>query len=72
MGGKNPRGMAIILATEDYDDGNYPKLEYANRDGVTMREYFQNAFGLSDYQLLPSKPWQMEGGPSLNDFINIF
>ena len=72
FGRKNPRGMAIILATEDYDDGNYPKLEYANRDGVTMREYFQNAFGLSDYQLLPSKPWQMEGGPSLNDFINIF
>tara|TARA_S200000501_G_scaffold311821_1_gene302617 strand:+ start:20694 stop:23711 length:3018 start_codon:yes stop_codon:yes gene_type:complete len=72
FGRKNPRGMAIILATEDYDDGNYPKLEYANRDGITMREYFQNAFGLSDYQLLPSKPWQMEGGPTLNDFINIF
>ena len=72
FGRKNPQGMALILATENYEDGNYPRLEYADRDGITMREYFQSAFGLSDYQLLPSKPWQMEGGPTLNDLINTF
>ena len=72
FGRKNPQGMAIILSTEHYEDGNYPRLEYADRDGITMREYFQSAFGLSDYQLLPSKPWQMEGGPTLNDLINTF
>lgn len=72
FGRKNPSAMAIILATEHYDDGNYPSLDYADRDGIIMREYFQNSFGLSDYQLLPSKPWQMEGGPTLNDLINTF
>ncbi|MEE2765261.1 MAG: hypothetical protein VX600_02075 [Candidatus Neomarinimicrobiota bacterium] len=72
FGRKNSRGMAIILATEFYEDSNYPSLEYADRDGMTMREYFQSAFGLSDYQLLPSKPWQMDGGPTLNDLINTF
>ncbi|MBH09200.1 MAG: hypothetical protein CMG74_02410 [Candidatus Marinimicrobia bacterium] len=72
FGRKNIQGMGIILATQNYDDSNYPKLEYADRDGNIMREYFQNAFGLSDYQLLPSKPWQMDGGPTLNDLINTF
>ena len=60
--------MAIILATELYDDKNYPELEFANRDGSVMRRYFKQAFGLSDFQLLPAKTWQMEGGPTENDF----
>ena len=72
FGRKNPNAIAIILATERYDDSNYPDLNYANRDGIVIRQYFQNAFGLSDYQLLPSKTWQMEGGPTLNDLHNIF
>ena len=72
LGRKNPNAMAIILATERYDDKNYPDLEFANRDGSVMRRYFKQAFGLSDFQLLPAKTWQMEGGPSENDFRNIF
>ena len=72
FGRKNPNAIAIILATENYDDSNYPDLKYANRDGIVLRKYFQNAFGLSDYQLLPSKIWQMEGGPTLTDLQNIF
>ena len=72
FGRKNPNAIAIILATENYDDSIYPDLKYANRDGIVLRKYFQNAFGLSDYQLLPSKIWQMEGGPTLTDLQNIF
>ena len=72
LGRKNPNAMAVILATEYYEDGNYPQLDYANRDGDVVRQYFNHAFGLSDFQLLPSKTWQMEGGPTENDFRNIF
>ena len=72
LGRKNPNAMAIILATEHYEDGNYPQLDYATRDGDVVRKYFNHAFGLSDFQLLPSKTWQMEGGPTENDFRNIF
>jgi len=64
--------MAIVLATEHYEDSNYPDLEYAGRDGDVVRRYFNNAFGLSDFQLLPAKTWQMDGGPTTNDFRNVF
>ena len=72
LGRKNPNAMAIILATERYDDRNYSPLDYAGRDGDVVRQYFIHAFGLSDFQLLPAKTWQMEGGPSGNDLRNIF
>lgn len=72
LGRKNPNAMAIILATERYDDRNYSPLDYAGRDGDVVRRYFNHAFGLSDFQLLPAKTWQMEGGPSGNDLRNIF
>ena len=64
--------MAIILATEFYDDLNYKPLNYASRDSEIIRKYFKQTFGLSDFQLMPSKTWQMEGGPTGNDLINIF
>ena len=72
FGRKNYNSIAIVMATEEYEDGNYDILKYAKRDGQSMRNYFQNSFGLSDFQIYPSKPWQMEGGPSLNDLINTF
>ena len=49
-----------------------PILEYADRDRDVMRTYFRQAFGLSDFQILPSKPWQMEGGPSFDEYQMIF
>ena len=72
FGRKNPNAMAIILGTEEYDDKYYPKLEYSNRDKSVMRNYFSQAFGLSDFQMLPSKPWQMDGGPTLDDLNSTF
>ena len=72
FGRKNYNTMAVVMATEQYEDGNYLDLKYAKRDGQSMRNYFQNSFGLSDFQILPSKPWQMEGGPSLDDLVNTF
>jgi len=72
FGRKNLNAMAIVLATEHYEDSNYPDLEYAGRDGDVVRRYFNNAFGLSDFQLLPAKTWQMDGGPTTNDFRNVF
>ena len=72
LGRKNPNGMAIILATEYFEDSNYPPLEYAGRDRDVVRMYFNQAFGLSDFQLLPSKSWQMDGGPTGDDLRNIF
>ncbi len=72
LGRKNPNGMAIILATEYYDDQHYSPLEYAGRDRNVVRKYFNQAFGLSDFQLLPSKPWQMDGGPTGDDFRAVF
>ena len=69
---KNPSGIALVFGTEDYQDIRYPKLSYASRDRDVMRKYFNQAFGLSDFQLLPSKPWQMEGGPSEEEYRIIF
>ena len=72
FGRKNPKGLAIILGVEEYDDDYYPILEYSNRDKSVIRSYFSEAFGLSDFQMLPSKSWQMDGGPSLEDFNSTF
>ena len=69
---KNPSGLAIVFGIEDYKDSRYPKLRFANRDRDVMRKYFNQAFGFSDFQLLPSKPWQMEGGPSEEEYRIIF
>ena len=69
---KNPNGLAIVFGIEDYQDLRYPKLKYAGRDRDVMRKYFTQAFGLSDFQLLPSKPWQMEGGPTEEEYRIIF
>ena len=69
---KNPSGLAIVFGIEDYEDLRYPKLKFASRDREVMRKYFNQAFGLSDFQLLPSKPWQMEGGPSEEEYRIIF
>ena len=65
---KNPNGIAIVFGIEDYQDTRYPKLRFANRDRDVMRKYFNQTFGLSDFQLLPSKPWQMEGGPTEEEY----
>ena len=72
LGRKNPNGIAIILGTQDYDDKNYPSLKYVVRDRDVIRKYFSKSFGLSDFQMLPSKPWQMEGGPSGEEYEMIF
>ena len=72
IGKRNPNGMAVILAIDKYDDISLPHLKYTERDGRIFRLYMQNAFGLDDYQILPSKPWQMESGPDKNDFNKIF
>ena len=69
---KNPNGIAIIFGTENYNDVRYPRLEYAGRDRDVVRKYFNQAFGFSDFQMLPSKPWQMEGGPSQEEYRLIF
>ena len=72
IGKRNPNGMAVILAIDKYDDINLIQPKYSARDGKIFRLYMQNAFGLDDYQILPSKPWQMESGPNKTDFNKIF
>ena len=72
LGRKNPNGLAVIIGTQDYEDKHYPYLEYADRDRDVIRTYFRQAFGFSDFQILPSKPWQMEGGPSADEYQMIF
>jgi len=72
LGRKNPNGLAVILGTQEYQDKNYGVLDYADRDRDVMRKYFRQSFGLSDFQMLPSKPWQMEGGPSGDEYRMIF
>ena len=72
IGKRNPNGMAVILAIDQYDDINLIQPKYSGRDGKIFRLYMQNAFGLDDYQILPSKPWQMESGPDKTDFNKIF
>ncbi len=69
---KNPNGIAIIFGTQNYNDVRYPAIEYANRDRDVVRKYFSQAFGFSDFQMLPSKPWQMEGGPSQEEYRLVF
>tara|TARA_B100001250_G_scaffold370419_1_gene354568 strand:- start:2312 stop:5284 length:2973 start_codon:yes stop_codon:yes gene_type:complete len=72
LGRKNPNAIAVILATEFYNDNNFVPIDYVTRDKTVIRTYFKESFGLSDFQLLPSKTWQMDGGPTGNDLINIF
>lgn len=72
FGRKNPNAMGIIFATQNYEDPTYPDLDFADRDGDVVRQYFKSAFGMGDFQLLPSKSWQMQGGPTLNDLSNTF
>ena len=72
LGRKNPNGLAVIIGTQQYDDRRYENLEYADRDRDVIRKYFSQAFGLSDFQMLPSKSWQMDGGPTGDEFRLIF
>jgi len=72
IGKRNPNGMAVILAVDKYEDISLTEPKYTRRDGEIFRLYMQNAFGLDDYQILPSKPWQMESGPDKSDFNKIF
>ena len=72
IGKRNPSGMAIILAVQDYEDIAFKKPKYAKRDGEILRTYVQNTFGFDDYQIFPSKPWQMEGGPDKAELDKIF
>ena len=72
LGRKNPNGLAVIIGTQEYEERKYKHLKYADRDRDVMRKYFRQAFGLSDFQMLPSKPWQMEGGPSGDEYRMIF
>lgn len=72
IGKRNPNGMAVILAVDKYEDISLTEPKYTRRDGEIFRLYMQNAFGLDDYQILPSKPWQMESGPDKRDFNKIF
>jgi len=72
LGRRNSEAIAVILGIEDYEDIQYPKLKFANRDKSVVRRYFNEAFGLSDFQMLPSKGWQMEGGPTLEDLNSTF
>jgi len=64
--------MAVVLALENYEDISFSRAKYAERDARIFRLYLQNAFGLDDFQILPSKPWQMESGPTRDDFEKIF
>ena len=72
LGRKNPSGLAVIIGTQEYEDKKYGYLEYADRDRNVIRKYFSQAFGLSDFQMLPSKPWQMEDGPKGDEYHMIF
>lgn len=72
IGKRNVNNMAIILSIDDYEDIDLNIAKYSGRDGKIFRLYMQNLFGMDDYQLYPSKIWQMENGPSKSDFSKIF
>ena len=72
IGKRNINNMAIILSIDDYEDIDLNISKYSGRDGNIFRLYMQNLFGMDDYQLYPSKTWQMESGPSKSDFSKIF
>ena len=72
IGKRNVNNMAILLAIDNYDDINFTETKFSGRDGKTFRLYMQNLFGMDDYQLYPSKSWQMEDGPSKSDIEKIF
>ena len=72
IGKRNINNMAILLAIDEYDDIDFIESKYSGRDGHIFRMYMQNLFGMDDYQLYPSKLWQMEQGPLKNDFSKVF
>jgi hypothetical protein len=72
IGKRNINNMAVLLAIDEYDDIDFTGSKYSGRDGDIFRMYMQNLFGMDDYQLYPSKLWQMEQGPLKNDFSKVF
>ena len=72
IGKRNVNNMAILLAINNYDDINFTETKFSGRDGKIFRLYMQNLFGMDDYQLYPSKSWQMEDGFSKSDIEKIF
>ena len=72
IGKRNINNMAVLLAIDEYDDIDFTESKYSGRDGDIFRMYMQNLFGMDDYQLYPSKLWQMEQGPLKNDFSKVF
>ena len=72
IGKRNMNNMAVLLAIDEYDDIDFIESKYSGRDRDIFRLYMQNLFGMDDYQLYPSKLWQMEQGPIKNDFTKIF
>lgn len=67
IGKRNSNALAIVFGIESYDNPTLPKVQFANRDVKFMRAYLQNTFGMDDYQVIPSKIWHMESGPTLDD-----
>jgi len=67
IGKRNSNALAIVFGIETYDNPTLPEVQFVNRDVKFMRTYLQNTFGMDDYQVIPSKTWHMEGGPTLDD-----
>jgi len=72
LGKRNPNGMAIILAVDNYEDISFNEPKFTSRSGEIFRLYMENSFGLDDYQIFPSKPWQIGDGLEKDDIDNVF
>ena len=72
IGKKNKNGIAIILSNYKYKDTQFAPNEFAKRDMKYFRIYTESVFGLDDYQIIPSKSWQIENGPRFEDFNKLF
>ena len=72
IGKKNKKAISIILSNYKYKDTQFTASEFANRDMKYFRIYTESVFGLDDYQIIPSKSWQIENGPRFEDFNKLF
>ncbi len=52
----NAGAVAVIIGIRDYASGDIPKVEYAKRDALLMREYLISTLGYDPKNILPQNP----------------
>lgn len=50
---KNPNGIAFLISVSDYQNPSIPKMKYAKKDALLMREYLIKRLGYDPKNIYP-------------------